>query len=305
MFHDPPPPDDYVDVEILPVRYGKVCCACQRLLPLKKFEHKITPKRARDLGYKAEHTVRQEWKECVECTKDRGVAPKPPSKLTREEIIRETDKGRLPERMLKANIKAAMARASVAKSFAVGERHSRDWAKPFQHALAQVTAEMHRVRMLRQYNERPATSEPDIVSFCDHYLTVLYALRGHLRVVKRSEVGRADRARINYLAQRKSEHYQTNTRSSKPRGRPPRKVDNLPAWENVCLPDSVWAHYMPPGTIDYLREMFNDIPLRLRVKRMRVIPLLLDPERERPLRDFTTISDDLRDRLDTLSAAVR
>lgn len=296
------PPDDYVDVEILPVRYGRICCTCQRLLHISKFEHKITPARAKALGYKAEHAVKQDWKECRECTRDRGVLPKPPSKLTRAQIIRETDKGRLPERHLKENIQAAETRALNAQRFAVGERHSRAWGRPFVHAIEKVTAEMHRVRMLRKYNDRPATLAVEVVAFCDAYMPTLEALRAQLYLAKRSERGRRDRARAQYLSARKSEHYQTNTRTARPRGRPPSRPQEQPCMANVCMPQSVWADYMPEGEVARLRELWMDVPLRLRAKRMRVVPLLIDVEQARVLQGYEDLEDDVRARLGQLSA---
>lgn len=301
--HDPP--DDYVDIEILPVKYGKVCASCARLLKLSKFEHAITPERARALGFTAQHKVRQDWRECRECTKARGAAPKPPHKLTRAEIIRETDKGRLPERKLHQHIQAAEHRARVAQAFGSGERHSREWAKPFEHARDLVTAEMHRVRMLRQYNDRPDKYAPSVVTFCDAYLLTLEALRGHLFVAKRHEQGRMHRRNIKYQAQRKSEHYLTNPNAMRPRGRKPTKILPAPAWGTVCLPESRWRDYLPEGELERLRLLHEDVPLRLRAQRMRVIPLLLDPEREHPLMDFTTLDDDARDRQAQLASQLR
>jgi ribosomal protein S14 len=298
----PPEPDAFV--EITPVKLGKVCVRCHQTLPIRAFEHTLTPARAKALGYKAERKVVQDWKECRECTRARGAARKPVTQLTRAKVLDAVDKGRVPARLMSYALSAAETRSKTKHANAMARAKARQWAAPWTYALKRLGVDAKKAQMLRIYNARaPDKGANEVIGmFLDAYIDAVALLRGTMRLRMRDDTGREAWRRIRYLETRTSEHYRTNPRSVRPRGRPP--VDLRPAqYDRVCMETSVWGDYFQYGEIGRLRSLYNDIPLRQRGRRFKKIPLLLDVEQERCLLGYDVDRQDegVRERLDELA----
>ena len=284
--------------DVVPVRYGRVCTSCQRLLPVKAFEHvryrtKAKPGLANPDGTKLKQV--QEWRECTDCTRAAGRERKtpPPHKMRHADIRQALDEGRLHEHRAYGPgglLERADQRVRQEQQRAMRAYQRKLWADPFRHAINHVATELVRIHAWLQYLGRQPYPVPQqhtaMVIFGEAYRSALQELRECLRQGASDETARADRWWVKYLSARTSEHYMTNTRVERPRGRPPAKQPPAIRWASVCLPDSRWADYLPAGELDYLHRLYADIDLVARARRMRVVPLLLDPTRQHPLADY-------------------
>lgn len=287
----------YVEEDIVPVRYGRVCTSCQRLLPVKAFEHvryrtKVKPALANPDGTKLRQV--QEWKECLDCTKAAGRERKepPPSRMRRADLTRAVDEGRISTYRAYAPaglLEKVEARERDIISRSARAHHRKMWQAPYKHAIATLNHELTRLRSVQQYADKvPYPDERQhaaLLSFLSTYRSVLVMARSQLERAAIDETARTDRAWVVKLREAKSEHYLTNPRSTKPVGRPPKTMPPAVRWASVCLPESRWADYVPAGEMDLLRTLYAAVDLRTRARRMRVVPLLLDPERKHPLAD--------------------
>lgn len=279
---------EYIEREVRPIRRGQVCERCRALKPISAFWQK----RYYDTGGDPLQPKVQTWASCQDCVRAAGLAkkpPPPPREMRHRDITRALDEGRIREIEAQVLRERADARVSQEISRAARATHRKLWAAPFKHAMAAVSAEKHRIAMARQYeSRRAATPEPELTVFLSAYAATLDVLMVELRTGALDETARADRWWARRMREAKSEHWMTNTVNARPRGRPPTRTPPKIRWARVCLPESVWADYLPEGELAYLRSLFDAIPLHTRARRMRKVPLLLDPERERPLHDYVT-----------------
>jgi len=285
------------EADVVPVKYGRVCTTCHRLLPVKAFEHvryRSNPKPglANDDGTKLRQV--QEWKECLDCTTagKRERKEPPPSRMRRADLTRAVDEGRISP--YRAYAPAGLQEKVVARertliSRAARAHHKKMWAAPYKHALASLNHELARLRSVQQYlDKKPYPDEQQnaaLLTFLSIYRSVIGIARVALEWGMRDETARADRAWVVKLREARSEHWQTNTTNERPVGRPPKTLPPAIRWASVCLPESRWADYLPEGELASLQTLYNALELRTRARRMRVVPLLLDPDRQYPLAD--------------------
>ncbi len=285
------------EADVVPVRWGRVCVRCCRLLPIKAFEHvryraNPKPELANDDGTKLRQV--QEWKECCDCTKagKRERKEPPPSRMRRADLTRAVDEGRIsPHRAYApAGLQdKVIARERVVISRAARAHHRKMWQAPYKHALSTLNKELARLRSLQQYLDKaPYPDEQQhaaMLTFLSVYRHLIGLARHQLAQSSIDDTARADRAWVVKLREAKSEHWQTNTTNERPVGRPPKTLPPAIRWASVCLPESRWSDYLPEGELETLRRLYGAIGLTTRARRMRVVPLLLDPERQHPLAD--------------------
>lgn len=284
---------EYIEREVRPVRRGMVCARCGVLKPVSAFWQT----RYYDTGGEQLQPKVQTWSSCQDCVRAAGLEKKPPPQprdMRHRDITRALDEGRIREIEAQVLRERADARVSQEISRAARAAHRKLWAAPFRHAMAAVSTEKHRVSMAQQYARRADAPEPELNTFLSAYHTMLGQLMQELRTGALDETARADRWWAQRLRNAKSEHWQTNTLNARPRGRPPTKKAPAIRWARICLPESVWADYLPEGELAYLRTLLDAIPLRTRAQRMRKLPLLLDPERVHPLHDYAGSTNSAR-----------
>lgn len=288
---------DAVEADVVPVKYGRVCTRCHRLLPVKAFEHvryrnNPKPGLANPDGTKLRQV--QEWKECLDCTTagKRERKEPPPSRMRRADLTRAVDEGRISPHRAYAPAglqEKVIARERTLISRAARAHHRKMWQAPYKHALATLNKELTRLRSVQQYADKvPYPDEQQhaaVLTFMSIYRSVLGMARYRLEQASRDETARADKAWVVKLREARSEHWQTHTTNERPVGRPPKALPPAIRWATVCLPESRWADYLPEGELDALRALYNALDLRTKARRMRVVPLLLDPERQHPLAD--------------------
>lgn len=270
-------PDTYHEEDVVPVKIGKICERCSQLKHYKKFERVLVEEQALRQGYKAAHTVKQEWKICLECQKELNILPKPIGKLTADEVIEEAIKGRVRQQQVAGLVRRANQRVAAAQREGQARRWAEEWAKPWVHAIDVVAIELERMTSLRKYNKNAnphPTHSAEIVAFIDEHQFMLRELRRHFKDQMRSQEGREQRARI-MKARAQPDEKRAISRTGRPRGRP-RVIYDQSQRDLVMLDDSKWRDYLHPALWRSLDEKWEAVPGSVRVKRMAGMPLLVN-----------------------------
>lgn len=280
-------PTDYHEEDVVPVRVGKVCERCSRLLHYKKFERVLYEEDALKQGYRAAHTVKQEWKICRDCQRKLNILPKSVNKLTPDEIIEAAIKGRVRQPQVANLVRRALRRVQVAQSESNNKRWAQEWAKPWVHAIDVVATELERMTTARKYNLHASphpTHRREIIEFINEHQFMLRELRRHFKDQMRSQEGREQRALI-MKARAQTEEQRPVSRTGRPRGRP-RVIYDQSRRDIVMLDDSRWRDYLHPALWRALDEKWAAVPVDVRTRRMRIAPLLVNEADELCLRTY-------------------
>jgi len=276
--------DERITTPVADTAPAGFCPTCQRILPLRMFQH-LVPAQSRVAkpqgGRGVANSRWQEWRVCKDCRVPTRKLP-PVHRMTPAQLVKASGKGLIDQRLLDLHGGALLdrARERVNVSIARGQaaRWEREhWQPPWTHAIDTLTLELERVRgQLRYARSTPAQhGAQELVRFLVEAEQVVVFARDALRLRRRRAAG--DREGLAAY-RRQQERVQERARGAHGRvmGRPRQDMGYDPA--RVMVAESVWSDFIPVHQLERLDELFDEVPVQTKARRLRHLPVIMRRE---------------------------